>query len=336
MFRGLTVHHPRYFLLPKISMSAHGMLLYSAMLPVVRRLHAREKFDFIDSHFLYPDGFAAVKLGRKLQIPVSVTARGTDANSYPSYGLIRPMLRWTLERADVRIAVAAALRDKMREFSSPGLPIRVIPNGVDTDRFWRTDMAEARRQLGLPSDQSLIVAVGSLTEVKRHWLLIRAFQKIASKKPQICLYIFGEGANRSGLEKLAREVQLQDRIHLPGKIANETLRLWYSAANVSCLTSVQEGWPNAATESLACGTPVVATRVGGIPEILCNEALGVLAEGTIESIASALQEGLSRKWDREEISRRTRMRSWDAVAGEIEETFAEVLSRRGKILGMRL
>ena len=324
----LTVHHPRYFLLPKISMPLHGLFMYWGSLPLVRKLHAEKKFDCIDAHFVYPDGFAAVLLGRRLGIPVMVSARGTDINSYPSHALIRPMVRWTLRKAAACVAVSAALKEKMTEVCGEDISIHTIPNGVDTDRFWRTDIGEAREALSLSKTNRLIVAVGSLTETKRHQLLIRAIRGIAPRYPGIQLFIFGEGPCRDALERLVQELGLVEQVHLPGKIPNETLRLWFSAADLSCLTSAREGWPNVVTESLACGTPVVATRVGGIPEILHSPELGVLVEETPESLAAGLEQALSRSWNREAISRQTRARTWDVVATEVEEVLMTQIPKR--------
>ena len=162
----LTVHHPRYFLLPKVSMLLHGVLVYWGSLRLARRLHMSRRFDWIDAHFVYPDGLAAVLLGRKLRLPVVVTARGTDINSYPSLALIRPLIRWTLRHASVRVAVSAALRDKMAEVGGRDLAIHVIPNGVDPERFGPVLETQARQQLGLPNAGQIIVAVGSLLERK--------------------------------------------------------------------------------------------------------------------------------------------------------------------------
>src|SRR4029077_2757529 len=92
---GVRIHYPRYPLLPRISMPAHGMLMYLSSLSLGLRLHRKKTFDCIDAHFVYPDGFAAVCLGRDLKLPVVVSARGTDINLYSSFRLIRPMLRWT-------------------------------------------------------------------------------------------------------------------------------------------------------------------------------------------------------------------------------------------------
>jgi len=315
---GVRIHHPRYPLLPGISMPAHGMLMYLASLPLARRLHLEKQFDCIDAHFVYPDGFAAVRLGRKLDLPAVVSARGSDINLYSSFRLIRPMLRWTLRHADGAIAVSADLKNKMIALGISESKIRVISNGVDAERFQPRDAKSARKQLGLPEEGSIAVSVGSLIESKGHHLLIAAVAELAHSFPQFRLYILGEGAYRSTLELLVREKKMQDRIFFFGTRPNEELSLWFSAADLSCLMSSREGWPNVVTEALACGTPVLATRAGGIPEIISSPDLGMLVERNVQSIVVGLERALTKPWNRAEIARHSRSRSWDAVAAEVE------------------
>jgi glycosyltransferase involved in cell wall biosynthesis len=315
---GIRVHHPRYPFLPGISMPAHGMLMYASSLSLARRLHGENTFDCIDAHFVYPDGFAAVRLGKRLGLPVVVSARGTDINVYPSFRLIRPMLRWTLTNAAGAIAVSADLKNKMIALGIPEAKIQVIANGVDTARFHPLETKSARKQLGLPEEGPVAVSVGSLIESKGHHLLIAAVAKLAARFPKLRLYVIGEGVYRAKLEELVREKQLQESVFLAGNRPNEELPFWFSAADVSCLISSREGWPNVVSEALACGTPVLATRIGGIPEIINSSELGIFVEHSIDSIVVGLEQALTRAWNREEIARRSRSRSWDAVAEEVE------------------
>lgn len=315
---GIRIHHPRYLLLPGISMPAHGLLMYMGTMALARRLHREKPFHCIDAHFLYPDGFAAVRLGRKLGPPVVVSARGTDINLYPSFRLIRPMLRWTLTNAAGVIAVSADLKNKMIALGVPESKIQVIPNGVDAERFGPLDARSARKQLGLPEEAPIVVSVGSLIEPKGHHLLIAAVAKLSERFPKLRLYVIGEGVYRTELEELVREKKLQDRVLLPGSRPNEELSLWFGAANLSCLVSSREGWPNVISESLACGTPVLATRVGGIPEIIRSAELGIFVERDADSIAAGLEQALAKTWNRDEIVRHSRSRSWDTVAEEVE------------------
>jgi teichuronic acid biosynthesis glycosyltransferase TuaC len=319
---GIRVHHPRYPLVSGISMPLHGWLVYLGCARLARRLHKKEKFDCIDAHFVYPDGFAAMWLGKTLGVPVFVSARGTDINVYPSFRVIRPMLRRTLNRAAGVIAVSADLKRKIAALGVREEKIRVISNGVDIQRFQPHNQREARRRLELAEDWQVIVSVGSLIESKGHDLLINAVGESSPRFPQLRLYILGEGVYRTKLAELIRQRKLQDRVFLMGNRPNEELPFWFSAANLSCLMSSREGWPNVVSESLACGTPVLATRVGGIPEILASQDLGMLVERSVASIARGLEEALSKPWNRVAIAGHARARSWDAVAEEVESFFA--------------
>ena len=323
---GVRIHHPRYPLLPGISMPAHGMLMYLASLAIARSLHNEKQFDCIDAHFVYPDGFAAVRLGKKLHLPVVVSARGTDVNLYPSFRLIRPMLRWTLKQAAGAVAVSADLKNKMSGLGIPETKIQVISNGIDTELFQPRDAKSVRRQLGLPEEGPIVTSVGSLIESKGHHLLIAAVAELARSFPNLRLYILGEGAYRSTLEELVKEKKLQDRVFLSGNRPNEEISLWFCAADVSCLLSSREGWPNVVSEAFACGTPVLATRAGGIPEIITTPEFGMLVERNVPSIATGLEKALTKPWNRAEIARRSRVRSWDTVAAEVEAFLESIIS----------
>lgn len=297
----------------------HALSMFLGCLRRVAELNRRWKIDCVDAHFLYPDGLAAVLLGKYFGVPVTVSARGTDVNVYPRFRLIRPMIRWTLARADGVIAVSSALKDVMLGLGAEEKKIRVIPNGVDPGRFQPTPAAEAKRTLGLLEERLIIVSVGSLIPSKGHQLLIRAFGRIVARHQGLRLYILGEGPERPSLVRLVNALGLQESVHLVGRRPNNELGMWFSAATVSCLMSSQEGWPNVVTESLACGTPVVATRAGGIPEIIHSPELGLLVEPTVDAAVAGLEQALAKNWNREAISQQTRARTWDQVAAEVEE-----------------
>jgi glycosyltransferase involved in cell wall biosynthesis len=325
----LTVYHPRYLLLPKISMPLHGLLMFLGSLSLVRRLKQKIDFDCIDAHYVYPDGFAATMLGRRLGLPVIVSARGTDVNLFPSFPLIRSMIRRTLRRAAGIVAVSKALKENMVKLGVPPEKISVIGNGVDTQRFQPLDRQIARRQLGMPEEAQVVVSVGSLIPSKGYQLLLAAAAGIAPRHPNLQIYLLGEGFYRARLEALAHEAGMQDRLHLVGSKPNEELAVWFSAADVSCLASAREGWPNVLLESLACGTPVLATRVGGVPEVITSSELGVLVDQDVASIARGLEQALERQWDREALVRYAQTRTWDVVAAEVERYLASQIPSRG-------
>jgi len=329
-FGGLEVFHPRYFLVPKISMLVHGLAMYLGSESLVRELHAKTKFDCIDAHYVYPDGFAAALLGRSLGIPVIVSARGTDISLFPTFRTIRPMIRWTLQNSAGSVGVSNALKDLMLELGAPADRAAAIGNGVDIEHFQPMARGDARRKLGIPEDSEIAVAVGNLVPVKGHQFLIPALAQLVARHPKIRLYIVGEGESRAALEAMARRVGVQDRVFFVGRKPNEELKYWYSAADVSCLASSREGWANVLLESLACGTPVVATRVWGTPEIISSPELGVLVDQTAESIAGGLQLAMQKQWDREYLARYAASRTWDVVAEEVENFLSARIRVEGR------
>ena len=320
------MHHPRYFLIPKISMAWQGASEFAGCLTCVKAIHRRWKIDCVDAHYVYPDGMAAVLLGRYLGVPVIVSARGTDINLLPKFWLVRRMIQWTLAQAAAVIAVSEALKEAMVGLGIEPGKIAVVPNGVDPARFQRVPTREARERIGLPLDRLILVSVGTLIPSKGHESIIRALGQPENRQQKWLLYILGEGHHRAHLERVAEELGLRERIHFVGKRPNQELQFWFSAATLSCLASSREGWPNVVTESLACGTPVVATRVGGIPEILHSEELGILVEQTVDSIAEGLNRAMCTNWNRERISLQARERTWRTVAAELDDIFKTQVS----------
>src|ERR1700683_438310 len=221
------VYHPRYPLVPAISMPLHGWLMFLGSRSIARDLNNRFNFDCIDAHYIYPDCFAAILLGKMLKLPVVVSARGTDINSFSKMVGIRPMIRWTLRRATKISRVSKALKDAMVSLGVPAQKISVIPNGVRLERFHPVDQTEARRGLGVSPDAKIAVAVGSLTEGKNHALLLQALGKLAKDHPNYQLYVLGLGALRDQLMRMVDELQLARNAFLVGSRPNEELQTWF-------------------------------------------------------------------------------------------------------------
>ena len=316
---GSRVRHPRYLLLPKISMPLHALLMYSGCQAVVRALHREHRFDCIDAHYVFPDGVAAVLMGRSLQIPVCLTARGSDIHTFSRFFAIRPQIRWALRHADGVAAVSSSLAQIMLQLS-PSLPPPVeIGNGVDVTRFFLEDRALARKIIGADQDAKLIVSVAALRHVKGCDLLVRAASMLQASTPGCKILFVGDGPELSSLRRLAVELNCADVCTFVGQVSQENLRHYYNAADVSCLPSRNEGCPNVVLESLACGTPVIATRVGAVPEILADVETGIVVDLTPESIHQALRFALGRPWNRATIASKAKLRSWEQVAQQAEE-----------------
>lgn len=275
---GVDVSHPRYFVPPKVGMTIAPIAMALGALPAVRQMQ-REGFDFdlIDAHYYYPDGVAAALLAGWVRKPFVVTARGTDLNLIPNYSLPRRMIKWAANLAQASIGVSSALIDILRGWDVPAERLLVMRNGVDLERFKPVEQLEARRVLAIHGSP-ILLSVGHLVENKGHHIAIQALAIILKEFPQAKLVLVGEGPERQRLQLLVERLGVASSVHFAGSQPNSELLHWYSAADVLLLASSREGWPNVLLESMACGTPVIACRVGGIPEIVTDESVGLLAD----------------------------------------------------------
>ena len=269
---GVPVWHPRYAVIPKLSWHVSPWLMYHATRALVARLHRAQPIDVIDAHFFYPDGVAAVMIGRELGIPVTITARGSDLTLMPDFALPRRWILWAADKADALITVCAALRDRLLELGVAGERVTVLRNGVDLERFRPGDPAPVRAALKLTD--RVLLSVGNLIELKGHHLVIEALREL----PECSLMIIGDGPERSALERLAARLGVAERVRFLGLIPQVELARYYSAADALVLASSREGWANVLLEAMACGTPAVATRVWGTPEVVAAPAAGVLID----------------------------------------------------------
>jgi len=305
---GLAIRHPRYPVLPRVGMSLAPELMYRAMVPVVGRLIAEgARFDAIDAHYLYPDGVAAVRLGRRFGLPVVVTARGSDVSLLPQFTRPRRLIQEAIAGAAALIAVSAALQEALVEIGAPAGKVTVLRNGVDTTLFCPpADRAAARAALGVTGN--LLISVGALIERKGHHRTIEAMTAL----PGFGLMIVGEGPERDPLSTLIARLGLSGRVRLLGARPHAELPLLYGAADASVLASSREGWANVLLESMACGTPVVASPIWGNPEVVGSPAAGmIMRDNTAEGVAEGVRRLFAAPPMREATRAYAEMFSWD-------------------------
>ncbi len=289
----LDVLHPRYLLAPKIGMLSAPWSLALAARPALQRLR-QEGFDFdlIDAHYFYPDGVAAALLARWFKRPLMITARGSDLSFIPQYRLPRRWMQQAATQAGACVGVCNALVDVLREWGLPEHKLSVIPNGVDLQRFRRIPRGQARQQLGLPATAPLFLCVGNLVELKGHRFVIEALARLRRQYPDAELLLVGEGPLREELQRQALSLGLSGAVRFVGRVPNEQLYAWYSAANALVLASSREGWANVLLESMACGTPVIATRIWGTPEVVQPDSGGLLVDRSAGAIEAAMHQFL--------------------------------------------
>jgi glycosyltransferase involved in cell wall biosynthesis len=318
----ISVRHPRYPLLPRVGMTSAPLSLATFSRGEVARLrHEGYDFELIDAHYFYPDGVAAALLARWFGRPFVITARGTDVNLIPRYRLPRRMIQWAAREAAAVITVCQALKDALIGLGVPGDKITVLRNGVDLERFAPVDRTQARAQLGLA--RPTLLSVGYLIERKGHHFAIEALKDL----PEHELLIVGEGEERARLETLARALGVSDRVRFLGVIPQDQLRFCYGAADALVLASSREGWANVLLEAMACGTPVVATRLWGTPEVVTAPEAGVLMdERSSTALARAVRQLFADYPDRAATRRYAERFDWGTTTRGQLRLFREVLA----------
>ena len=287
---GIVVDHPRYVAIPKVGMQLAPRLLAWVAARHARRMRAAGyRFGAIDAHYFYPDGVAAAEVGQQLGVPVVITARGSDVNLIGQFPGPRRRILWAAERAAMVIAVSRALRDRLVELGVGAEKIRVLRNGVNLERFHPVDPHVARATLGLEGGPWLAL-VGNLVPEKGHDLALRAAILVDRAR----VVIVGRGSQEQRLRALATQLGIADRVRFLAPMPQEALARVYSAADALVLASRREGWPNVLLEAMACGTPVVATDVGGCGEIVAAPEAGVVVrERTPDALAQGIRQLLA-------------------------------------------
>ena len=326
----LEVDHPRW-LYPPCGSSVNPFFLAGRLLPYLRRLRHNYEFKVIDAHFGYPEGIAAALLGAALHCPFTVTLRGNET-MHASSSSKRRLLGWALQRSDRIIAVSDNLRNFASSMVGDGTRLCTIPNGIDADVFFPRSRLEARERLGIPHDLAVILSVGYLIERKGHHRVIEALGKMRRARNNAELWIVG-GPGREGnfvaeIQAAVKQNGLERAVHFVGSVKPPVLAEYMSAADVLCLASTREGWPNVVHEAAGCGLPVVATDVGGVREMIPSTDYGLVIPAADQAaLIAALGNALQTRWDRARIAARGQSRSWTRVAEETAAVLREAASK---------
>lgn len=297
---------------------------------IVRREGLQNQFDLIDSHFAYPEGYAAFRLSKHFKVPYTITLRG--ARDTDTEGTNRePMLRQAISSADRVIGVSEALcKFAVRMGAMPSKTI-AITNGVDTKIFFPEPKTAAREKLQIKATSQVLVSVGSLIPLKGHHRVVEALPELLKIFPNMLFLIVG-GATRyddanSLVESAITESGLQNHVRLCGRVNPEDLRWYLSAADVFTLATQNEGWPNALMEALACGLPIVTTDVGGNAEIVHNQDMGkVVPYWDKIAFVKAVTEQLHNETGREARLQWVADRSWASTASRVVKTWDDCVS----------
>jgi glycosyltransferase involved in cell wall biosynthesis len=279
-------------------------------------------FDAVLASWLYPDACAVARLLTETPTRFVAIAQGTDVHHYLQIPARRAIITRELRRAQAIITRSAELARLLEEAGMPREQLHPIYNGVELEQFrppTATERVDARTSMGLPLEAPVILFVGNFLPVKNPALLLSAHAQVLRepKLRETRLLLVGGGPLESEMRAQAAATGIADRVNFAGRRNAEGVAQAMRAADVLALTSWNEGVPNVILEAFASGLPVVATRVGGIAEVLTSNDLGALTPaGNVDTFAEALRNALLSKSNPDRITEHGRAFNWKRAAEE--------------------
>lgn len=321
---GVNIHHPTYYYTPRILRYLYGDFFYFSIKQVASSLLEQKKFDLIYSSWLYPDSWAAAKLAKQFNLPLFVKVHGTDVNRLTTGSMIASKSLHVVNQAEKIICVSIALKNKLIELGASENKLEVLYNGVDRTIFHQMNKENIRQQLKIDSNEFIVLYVGNLKKDKGVDELVSAFKTVSTAVSTRSRLIFiGAGTYRSTAEQLVSKLDLSNKVQFIGSQPLETIAQWMNAASLLCLPSYMEGVPNVVLEAFSCGTNVVATNVGGIPELDKGQGnLRLIEPRSVSQLEQALDEMMTMNISPVESSF---ICSWHENAARILEIFQETV-----------
>jgi glycosyltransferase involved in cell wall biosynthesis len=329
---GIPVYHPTILGVPGVY-RLHATTMYLSVHAFIRRLHRTWKFDAILGIWAYPDIYVAGRLAQDADCPLVANVIGSDVNELPNKPYMRPRVKAALDSAYRVIALSRALQQRVVELGVESEKVLVQYNGVDGERFRPDSKSDSRGRLGYTGAGPLICYVGNLLPEKGPDILINGFKVLTEKLRgrRADLVLLGDGPLMHPLESLVHACGLGGQVRLIGRRPNTEVAAWISAADVLCLPSLREGCPNVVLEALASGRPVVASNVGGVPELLDKDNGLLVPPGRPQLLGEALTAAVSRDWCPEHLRSTVPCLSWrDFGAGFHSVLHSAVLHASGQ------
>ncbi len=320
---GIEIEYLCYFYIPGFARFTYATTLFLTLLFKLRQIR---KFapDCALLSWAYPDAVAGTAISRLLNIPAVIKVHGSDINMHAQMKWRAGQILWSMRHAAAVMSVSRDLADKIELLGVNREKVRVIYNGVNKAKFRPVARSEARLALQLPQEREIIIFVGNLKPEKGCNDLLEAFSILAAKRNSVDLYYIGSGVSAEFIQAKAVSSGLGNRVHMVGSIGHDKLPLWICCSNLVALPSHNEGVPNVLLESMACGIPVVATRVGGIPEVVPPEA-GILCQSQdIAGLEKALNDCLEKDWNSQAILDSVDKFSWENNRSEVLDLLKSV------------
>ncbi|HEV3080282.1 MAG TPA: glycosyltransferase [Gemmataceae bacterium] len=325
--RDLEIDYPLYYYPPRVLRNTYAWFMARSVRRSMQRALADFRPDCLLSYWVHPDGAVAAQAAHSIGVPAAVIAGGSDILLLPRSKTRRRSIVSALRANDAVIAVGKDLQAKIIDLGMPSKKVHLVYQGVDCDLFFPGDARRARAKLGLPHDGKVLLWVGNLLPVKGIDVLFEACSVLRDRGEKVHLYLVGDGPLRKVLEKDCHSRGLSDLVKFMGSRLPQELGDWYRAADLTVLPSRSEGLPNVLRESLACGTPFVASAVGSIPELVAGSAASRLVRpDDAPALAGAIRDALHAS--RGNCSHSLPLLSWDESAARLLQILEPLVAQR--------
>lgn len=326
---GHDVWYPRFFSIPRVFKQFDGLAMALGALPRMLALKRAGRLDLIDAHFGYPDGYAASLLSKWLNVPLTITLRGSE-RTYVESPAFRKRIAAGLRRALRAIGVSQSLCQLASSLGVAPDRIIQIPNGVDSAKFHPVDRKQARERLNISADAPVIISVGWLIERKGFHRVIDCLPELIDYHPGLRYLIVGGATGADSMEAALRQqvsrLNLDQHVRFLGPMEQSEINWALSAADLFVLATRREGWANVFLEAMACGLPVITTDVDGNAEVVCRPELGMLVPfGDHSALRNAIDQGLNQDWERARIREYALANSWDRRIEDLHAIFNDLI-----------
>ena len=316
-----------FWYVPRVGRRLHAAFLFLSLMLQRLPTFLLGRWDCLFGSWGYPDAVAVAAIAKLTGKPMIAKVHGSDVNVFTQEPARRRQICWALGRSVHVVAVSQALATRLEELGVDAGRISVLYNGVDPSRFYPVPQGQARRELGYAEEDRIILFVGNVQPSKGCMELVQAFAKLRARVPRLKLVFVGAGPQQKALAGECAARGMAEDVTFAGRLAHEQIVRWFGAADLFCLPSHAEGVPNVVLEAMACGTPVVATRVGGIPEVLPEYAGTMVPAKDVDALDDALFTALHTKWDRPRIAGHARSFDWDTNVSRLRSLIEDAAQR---------
>ncbi len=302
------IFKPKILDIPKTNYSAYNLC----------NIIKNNNYDLITAHYVFPYGYCAYLLSLKFNIPYIVTAHGNDIHTNPvNVKRVREATIKTLNYASKVIFVSEALKESAVSLGYNTNNSIIINNGIDEKIFKIGNNEQFNKEW---SKKKKILYAGNLQRVKGADFLIDIFERVRNLYDNVEMFIIGNGEVENELRKHILLKKLQNDIHLLNWVSQEELSTYMNIADVLIVPSREEGWSCVVNEALACGTPVVGTKTGGIPEAICGDSYGSIVsydcnklDEFLNDFAKEVVKWLQAKYDKQQLRNKALKYTWDKI-----------------------